>query len=194
MSVLVEILQAWQYAEVYIIAIFVASWQLGPISSFMVNEYCETLDGFFAELVFYGILKSEDAQCFSIKSSIEKGFLLLAIGAVLLALMNAFITKATAQYCRDSNRPVQLNSTQELGGSTLESAGEEGQEVAANHSDSLPPILPPPVLFTDSFRWLLQGEPTRKRFSEDLSHDKQEIEIKESGTEDSLAHDPEHID
>lgn len=193
MSVLVEILQAWQYAEVYIIAIFVASWQLGPISSFMVNEYCETLDGFFAELVFYGILKSEDAQCFSIKSSIEKGFFLLAIGAVLLSLMNAFVTKATAQYCRDYSRPVQLNSTQELGGSVLESAEEEGQEVTANHSD-LPPIVPPPVLFTDSFRWLLQGEPTRKRFSEDLSHDKQEIEIKESGTEDSLAHDPEHID
>lgn len=32
LSILLEILQAWQYAEVYLLAILVASWQLGPIS------------------------------------------------------------------------------------------------------------------------------------------------------------------
>ena len=176
MSVLVEILQAWQYAEVYIIAIFVASWQLGPISSFMVNEYCGTLDGFFAELVFYGLLKTEDAQCFSIKSSIEKGFFILAVGAVLLSLMNAFVTKATTQYCRDYNRPMRVHQTEELG-STLEYA-DEGQEVMAS-PDS--PIQPPPVLFTDSFRWLLQADSKLRKGSE-------EIEIQGSDTQDT-----EHI-
>lgn len=32
LMVLLEILQAWQYAEVYLLAIIVGSWQLGPIS------------------------------------------------------------------------------------------------------------------------------------------------------------------
>lgn len=32
LSVFLEILQAWQYAEVYLLAILVGSWQLGPIS------------------------------------------------------------------------------------------------------------------------------------------------------------------
>merc|ERR1719183_1144587 len=103
MIVLNEIFQAWQYAEVYIISIFVASWQLAPISSFMVNSYCGSLDGFFSELVFYGILKNEDAQCFSVKSSIEDGFFVLATGAVILALVNTFVVKATMQYFQDQD-------------------------------------------------------------------------------------------
>jgi hypothetical protein len=32
LMILLEILQAWQYAEVYLLAILVGSWQLGPIS------------------------------------------------------------------------------------------------------------------------------------------------------------------
>ena len=32
LSVLLEILQAWQYSEVYLLSILVGSWQLGPIS------------------------------------------------------------------------------------------------------------------------------------------------------------------
>ncbi len=188
MSVLVEILQAWQYAEVYIIAIFVASWQLGPISSFMVNSYCGSLGGFFSELVFYGILNEEDAQCFSIKSSIEEGFFVLAVGAILLALVNSFVTKATSQYCRDQNKPNDRNRTQELS-SALESA-EEGQEVTIKHLDTDNTIHPPPVLFTDTFRWLLVGVGNKDKLSKDLSddEDRQKI-IKDSGTQDSLTQD-----
>ena len=187
MSVFIEILQAWQYAEVYVIAIFVASWQLGPISSFMVNSYCGSLDGFFSELVFYGILKNEDAQCFSIKSSIEEGFFILAVGAILLALVNAFVTKATAQYCRDHDRPNKPNRTQEQC-SAIESV-EEGQEVIVTENSSELLIRPPPVLFTDNFRWLLQGDSTSKKLSEDFSNDKQgTASLRNSGTQVSQDH------
>ncbi len=192
MSVLVEVLQAWQYAEVYIIAIFVASWQLGPISSFMVNAYCGSLGGFFSELVFYGILKNEDAQCFSIKSSIEEGFFILAAGAILLALVTAFVTKATAQYCRDQHKPNGRNKI-ESHSATLESA-EEGQEVTINknlETDTETPIHPPPVLFTDNFRWLLVGVGESEKLSKDSSDDenKQTI-VKGSSTQESLTQDP----
>lgn len=102
-SVANEVLQAWQYAEVYLIAIFVASWQLGPISQFMVNSYCGSLGGFFSQMVYFGILKAEDAQCFSVQSSMEEGAYVLAAGAVLLALLNTFVTKAVTQYFRDKS-------------------------------------------------------------------------------------------
>jgi uncharacterized paraquat-inducible protein A len=41
--VIIEILQAWQYAEVYLISVIVASWQLGPISGMILCLcfYCE---------------------------------------------------------------------------------------------------------------------------------------------------------
>jgi len=184
MSVLVEILQAWQYAEVYIIAIFVASWQLGPISSFMVNSYCGSLDSFFSELVFFGILKNEDAQCFSVKSSIEEGFFILAVGAIILALVNAIVTKATKQYSRDQDEPDRQSQIQEHT-SALECA-EEGQEVNADHSEST--VRPPPVLFTDTFRWLLKQDDKSKKVLKDLSCDESSIQdssIQRSGTQDS---------
>jgi len=154
MSMFVEILQAWQYAEVYILAIFVASWQLGPISSFMVNSYCDSLDGFLSELVFYGVLKTEDAQCFSVKSVIEEGFFILAIGAILLTLVNTAVTKATTQYCRDQDDLDRENQVRKQT-STLECA-EEGQEGTTNHSEL--ELRSPPVLFTDTFRWLLKRD------------------------------------
>lgn len=151
MTTLVEILQAWQYAEVYLIAIFVASWQLGPISSFMVNSYCGSLGDFFSEMVFYGILKNEDAQCFSVKSSIEGGFFVLTAGAILLSLVNSFVTKATKQYSSDQ---VELHRQSNIEKRSLQL--EEGKEV---HVDSLKTTLhSPPVLFTDTFRWLLRRD------------------------------------
>jgi len=151
MTTLVEILQAWQYTEVYLIAIFVASWQLGPISSFMVNSYCGSLGDFFSEMVFYGILKNEDAQCFSVTSSVEGGFFVLAVGAILLALVNSFVTKATKQYSRDQ---VELNRQSNIEEHSLQL--EEGNEV---HVDSLKTTIhPPPVLFTDTYRWLLRRD------------------------------------
>jgi len=167
MSVLVEILQAWQYAEVYIIAIFVASWQLGPISSFMVNSYCGSLDSFFSELVFYGILKNEDAQCFSIKSSIEEGFYILAIGSVLLALINAFVTKAAKQCQRDQDETKRQSQVQEH--FFTSKCDNEVQELNDNHPEST--IYPPPVLFTDIFRWFLTHHDKSKTHAEDLSYD-----------------------
>lgn len=163
MSVLVEILQAWQYADVYIIAIFVASWQLGSISSFMVNSYCGSLDDFFSELVFYGILKNEDAQCFSVKSSIDEGFFILTVGAMLLALINAIVTKATKQYFLDQDEPNRQSKIQEHT-SRLEFA-EEGHEGNSNYLELT--INPSPVLFTDTFRWLLAQDGKRGKTSKD---------------------------
>merc|ERR1712157_569741 len=64
LNTLIEILQAWQYMEVYILSLIVASWQLGDISEFMINDYCGALENFFGSLLYYGILGESDAQCF----------------------------------------------------------------------------------------------------------------------------------
>eukprot|EP00529_Nitzschia_sp_RCC80_P017318 CAMPEP_0113479146 /NCGR_PEP_ID=MMETSP0014_2-20120614/21149_1 /TAXON_ID=2857 /ORGANISM="Nitzschia sp." /LENGTH=858 /DNA_ID=CAMNT_0000372415 /DNA_START=86 /DNA_END=2662 /DNA_ORIENTATION=+ /assembly_acc=CAM_ASM_000159 len=161
MSVTNEILQAWQYAEVYLIAIFVASWQLGPISQFMVNSYCDSLDGFFAQMVYFGLLKEEDAQCFSVQSSIESGSFILAAGAVLLALLNTFVTKAVRQYIHDKSTLEKqvLDEKFESGRKQLDD--EEGSSCSKTDDDNdetITQIHHIPVLFTDTFRWLLQGD------------------------------------
>lgn len=104
LEVALEALHAWQYVEVYLIAMVVASWQLGPISQFMINAYCGSLDETFDMLVYYGILAPKDAQCFTVEASIESAAFMLAVSAILLSFLNSYICNASRQYFRDSER------------------------------------------------------------------------------------------
>jgi hypothetical protein len=162
MAILAEILQAWQYAEVYLIAIFVASWQLGPISSFMINTYCNSLDGFFAQLVYFGLLDPKDAQCFMVESKIEEGFFILAAGAVVLALINTFVMKAVTQYFRDKStleKRIEGDFKDEEQQGADDSDSSQTSVTNNKENDAVDPstkIHPVPVLFTDTFRWLLK--------------------------------------
>lgn len=171
-SIAVEILQAWQYAEVYVISVVVATWQLGPISTFMINGYCRSFQETFNVLAYFGILAEDDAQCFRVDAKIESGSYILLLAAALLALLNTFVMNAVKQYFRDRDDVISRSEMKERmlnqleGAQTAEgiekeegilseeaSASEywEGREDAENY------IKPVPVLFTDKFRWLLRG-------------------------------------
>jgi hypothetical protein len=116
----------------------------------MINAYCDGLSGTFAQLVYYGVLKDEDAQCFRVDTSIANGFYVLAAGAILLAFLNAFVMKAVRQYDRDKE--------------SVASSSEIPSKLGSNEDDlehMRSKIHPVPVLFSDTFRWLLQGENAR---------------------------------
>jgi hypothetical protein len=95
--------------------------QLGSVSHFMINIYCghlKDLQNLFSQLVSFGYLEEENAQCFLVESSINRGFFLLSAGAILLALLNSFITKAAVQYARDydslaTNQVVSTGNSEE---------------------------------------------------------------------------------
>jgi hypothetical protein len=131
--------------------------QLGPISEFMINSYCDSLKETFGQLVYYGLLKEEDAQCFSVKSSIQGGSFLLAFGALLLAVLSTFVTKAVVQYLRDQGETEKRVRDEEdsLNDSDNTSRTDEYNEGDGGMSAR---IHPAPVLFTDNFRWLLIQE------------------------------------
>lgn len=149
-SVTVAILQAWQYIEVYLIAVVVSCWQLGPVSDFMINEYCDGLEGTFAMLVYYGVIDARDAQCFMVQASIESATYMLIAGAILLALLSAFVMKAAAQFNRDTD--PSLTKLEENLKSTLVMESVEDMSVIRGR------IHPVPVMFSDTFRWLLRSE------------------------------------
>ena len=129
----------------------------------MIDPYCSNLQDFFAKAVYYGLLREQDAQCFSVESSIQSGFFYLAGGAAILALLNAFVTKAVIQYFReddsvDKRRRISNNNSDLsiTNSSYSEDEGNDGSAVAdAGFSARIQPV---PVLFTDTFRWLLRGE------------------------------------
>jgi hypothetical protein len=122
LSVAVEILQAWQYCEVYIISVMVATWQLGPISTFMINSYCSSFQETFDMLAFFGVIQEEDAQCFRVDASIKGAAYVLAAGAVLLALLNTMVMNAVKQYFRDRDEVNSRAEWKEMMFDNLESA------------------------------------------------------------------------
>jgi hypothetical protein len=142
----VEILQAWQYMEVYLVAVIVGAWQIGDVSEFLVNTYCEDLTDAFSELVFYGLISPEDAQCFKVQASVEAAAYILIPASVLLDWLNFFVSTAVGQYARDK-----LNETREDPHVDMM----PDKEVIADPRSRIHPM---PVLFTDRFRWLLRSE------------------------------------
>jgi hypothetical protein len=147
-STTVEILQAWQYMEVYLVAVIVGAWQIGGVSEFLVNTYCEDLQDTFSELVFYGLISPEDAQCFKVEASVEAAAYILIPASVCLDLLNVFVTKAVGQYTRDTQ-----NETREEQEPLIDARMDK--EVIADPRSRIHPM---PVLFTDRFRWLLRSE------------------------------------
>ena len=96
-----EALGAWQYLEVYIIAIGVATLQMADISSQIARPLCKDLGGTFELMTSIGLVEKIDANCFTVLAGVENGIYILLIGAVLLNIINVFICKAAMASLQD---------------------------------------------------------------------------------------------
>ena len=131
----------------------------------MINTYCENLKETFAEMVYYGILKEEDAQCFRVEARIEGASYFLAGASVALALLNTFVMRAVNHDFRDAD--VSMKEFKATPGRD----GEEIEDVQV----AVRRIKPVPVLFSDAFRWFLvrqDSDPSRRVFIAEDGHDR----------------------
>ena len=135
--------------------------QLGPVSQYMFNAYCGSLDGFFAQMVSYGILKEEDAQCFSVQGSIDPGSIALLVAAILLAFVNSVVTLASKQCLADYDTSQSNQIAPEANDDSAESSESESNEKGKKNAKSTK-IRPPPFVFTDIHRWLLRSIEVKK--------------------------------
>jgi len=119
--------------------------QFGPISEFMINSYCGDLEATFSQLVSAGLLKEEDGQCFRVKSTLGAGFWIILAGSVFLAFFSSFVTKALAQFLLDKEE--EKKKKEKISNEVVETSG-----------TSIDNIHPTPVLFSDSFRWMLKSQ------------------------------------
>lgn len=146
-DVLVEGMAAWQYVDVYLLSVVVASWQVGDISQYLANPYCGSLEPTFAELVSYGIIDEDDAQCFSVRSMIQPAIYALVAAAVLLSLLMSFVTNAYRQLEYQSGTLARRRERQ----NPTDEDADLGDDELCNK------IHPVPLLLTDRFRWLLRA-------------------------------------
>jgi len=154
-------------------------------AEFMINPYCASLEGIFSELVYYGLLKEDDAQCFKADVNVEPTFYILLVGALILALVNVFVMKAVSHYFRDIDGKPNLRAEASLADLDALKAHEDGGSGEAIDESA---IHPTPVLFTDVFRWLLYREDvmlSRQSSNESASNVHMEPAIKGSMSNES---------
>ena len=136
----------------------------------MINPYCKSLKGFFSEMVYYGILKDEDAQCFKTDVQVKPTFYLLFAGAIVLALINSFVMRAVTQYFRDITSSI--GNTHDVQGEKIANLNDDIEDSNENEPFEKGKIHPVPVLFTDQYRWFLQREdtPSSHQYSESFDN------------------------
>merc|ERR1719401_3064256 len=102
-TILNEIFGAWQYMEVYVLSIIIAAWQLGGVSEYMINVYCDPLKSTFTALSYHGILEETDAQCFRVDASVEPASWILVASSLILFVLNHFVIGASSQKILDDD-------------------------------------------------------------------------------------------
>lgn len=147
-AIALEILQAWQYVEVYMLGIIIESWQLGSISKLFINRYCESVNPILDLIAAYGIIDARDAQCFELGASIAEGAYALIPFTMGLALVGTYVVKAYIQTLREQHDEEDCVTEEEK----LRAFDRTTWD---NRDSALENIHDPPVLFTDTFRWTL---------------------------------------
>jgi len=155
-SIAIEMLQAWQYMEVFILAVIAATWQLGSISAFMINDYCGGLEDVFASTLYYGILSESDAQCFRVSAEVKTGTWMLFAASIMLVFLNHFVGKASLDQEQDERRAISSAPNDlpcEEGVNQTKKDLDCGDGTIDSHS-----LVMPPPLFTDYYRFLFRSE------------------------------------
>jgi hypothetical protein len=163
-----EILSAWQYMEVFVLSVVIAAWQLGGVSEYMINAYCDSLEILFTTLSFYGILKESDAQCFRVNANVDKASWLLVAASVVLSVVNHCVITASSQMEQDQSVPSErrLHTDQWLTTKDTMSSdeGEDGDEML-NSEVTISPVA---SRFTDFYRFAIRtrdsNEPNNSMF------------------------------
>jgi hypothetical protein len=123
----------------------------------MINAYCKNLEDTFARMVYFGVLKEEDAQCFGITSHIGLNAFISVAGAILLTSIGSFVCKANTQYLRDEScSKLRLKGMNDSNIGFPDEASQTDDDDEVSESGIAKTVRQVPVLFTDTFRWMLK--------------------------------------
>jgi hypothetical protein len=156
---LMEALSSWQYIEVYLVSIIVASWQLGKVSEFLINDYCLALENIFANLQFYGVLGINDAQCFRVSAKLELATWFLIVASILLMLINHMVGSASQNQEEDLKYEFFISRVGLFDSGTFSGENNLSNEKFDDNSKWIRTKLAPEgTLFTEYYRCLLTKE------------------------------------
>eukprot|EP00948_MAST-09A_sp_MAST-9A-sp1_P001989 g1989.t1 len=96
-----EIFAAWQYLEVYLIAISVAVLQMGQVSGFMVGSECDAIQPMLDSMVNLNVIEKTDGTCFYVDASVRYGTWILLAASIMLNISTQFVVRAAETALED---------------------------------------------------------------------------------------------
>ena len=152
----IEILRAWQYVEVYIIALFLGMWQIGDVSQEILSPICHPFDSLYASFAHFEILSEENARCFYAEAQMDIGAYILLLSSVMLGWLSNFIMEAEKQRSNeisvsDEQKSYDVEEEDIMDDLDIHSACEDS-EGTETKMEKIPPL---PAKFTDKFGWFL---------------------------------------
>ena len=179
LTITIEILKAWQYVEVYIIAAFLGMWQIGDLSESIVSSFCGQLDSAFASFAYYGIIDEQNARCFYAHARMEVGAYLLLVASILLSWLSNFVLEADKQRNENNLNGAMngLSNGMEKDVDDISLHSTESKISAQQSLKMMKEISPTPSQFTDKYSWFLI--PSQRHVST--------IQYDESSQQDELA-------
>lgn len=140
-----QVLTAWHYIQVLLLAFLLGSWQLGKFSVATITKYCGRFDELFGLIEYADLLPPESAECFRLEMDTGSGFYVLLASTIMLVTLRGFVMDAVSQHEHDTeNRFISRPAFPEME-SAVDSAVIETRAS----------IKPEAVGFTDRYRWLL---------------------------------------
>jgi len=154
MQVVVEILFAWEYSEVFLFAAALLVWQTEQVTAGWVRGLCSPLTNYFRQAAYYGIVDAKDAQCYTRVANVGNGqFILLAIVVVLYSL-TAFVTKATSQYLQETEGVLSYRDSFSKVDENESTSDNFQVDISDNKKcGNIEKIRVSPVQFTDTFQF-----------------------------------------
>jgi hypothetical protein len=84
------------HMEIFVISFCIASWQLGAVFSYLLQNYCDMLHQLYDALGYVGLVEQTSSNCFSVQAS-DPFTLVMLIGSFIV-LFASFIIQAHDQY------------------------------------------------------------------------------------------------
>lgn len=141
-----ELLQAWQYTEVFLLSSIACSIQLTGVSDFLIGRYCEILGNAIEMLVNVGLVEVDGKTCYAVTGSIEYGAVLLLTAVILVGSLRLFVAEAADQSFADQAGAVTKCCARAASG---DGAPEHDMATMVQQ------INPPTIFFAHRFRLFL---------------------------------------
>ena len=161
---IIEILKAWQYVEVYIIAAFLGMWQIGDVSESLVESLCDQFESTFASFAYFGIIEEQNARCFYSDATMEVGAYFLLAASIILSWLSNFILEAEKQQGNSESNYPMINTSKRIVNDFKSTNTDFGMNdmVEEEYEEVKEKIRPLPTQFTDKFNWFLTNEQTNE--------------------------------